>query len=806
MPVAIIPGGIMISTMFVSWFTVAAVALSVAMSVASYAMTAASKPKMPKYSQTSQGHLVNSQLSNEPVRVVYGQCRVGGNRVFVNAAGDDHKYLALAITWSEGPIEGIATDFSGSRIKFDDKRMQYYYDYHGLVLVINDNHYGTADQEVDAYLSNGTYGNPRWNDPMKWTAYSSFILTYNEEAWSKLPDITAVIQGRTLYDPRTGTVSWGTGDTPQSRNPALVWLDFMTNDRYGMGIPYSLIDLDSVSTVATWCDAQDPWIQFDGAIIDQMPFMEVLHDIMDSFRGYMIWSGGKYYLKNYAADSAVMSLTEKDINTLPDRFQISMPGIPETPNQAKVTFYDPDDDYTAKTLTITDSTNLTLDGEPRVMDKVLIGVGSYELAAHIGTFHLKRARYNKTYTLPCSIRTLALDPGDIVQTTHSFPGWTNERMRLVSSSITPDQQLSCTFQEENNDIYDMTGIHVAVHSAYNSTISDPNINHAIPSGLVATTGPDETTDQDKLDTYILFQCNNVESGLAYEFRWRKKGETRWEKKVIEDPGPQIGEPTFTGSGKLTMATDGEFTETTAASYRVEITDSSYPNKFRWSDDGGVTWDATDVVIDGDLQHLNNGVMVEFLSTTAITLGKLVFHVRYTGVVGDRWDFTASPSPTTIKLRLGGLPYNTKYYWAVRSIGKDNRKSKWSWPAPTTITTWAPPVPSMAGYYPKISRIKPKKIRIDWSDWPDFGEYFVKAYKVMYKVGAYADISKYTLRHKCSNKESSYTDADLPRKITYDIRVVPVGYTQDGFPSDSDETLTDSDSVYVSSTMPVVTEL
>ena len=804
MPVAVVGGGIMISTMFVSWFTVAAVALSVAMSVASYAMTSA-KPKMPKYSQTSQGHLINSQLSNDPVRVVYGQCRVGGNRVFVNAAGDDHKYLAIALTWSEGPIEGIATDLSGTRVKFDDKRMQYYDDYKGLDLVQTNNHLGTADQTSDTLLSNGTYGNPRWNDPMKWTAYSSFILSYNEEAWSKMPDITAVIKGRTLYDPRTGTVSWGTGDTPQSQNPALVWLDFMTNDRYGMGISYSLIDLPSVSTVATWCDAQDPWIQFNGGIFDQMPFIEVLQDIMDSFRGYMIWSEGKYYLKNYAADSAVMTLTERDINTLPDRFQISMPGIPETPNQAKVTFYDPDDDYTAKTLTITDSTNLTLDGEPRVMDKVLIGVGSYELAAHIGTYHLKRARYNKTYTLPCSIRTIALDPGDIIQTTHSFPGWTNERMRLVSASVTPDQQLSCTFQEENNSIYDMTGVHVAVHSAYNSTISDPDLKHDTPTGLVATTGMDDTTDQDKLDTYLLFQCDNMEAGLSYEFRYRKKGDSKWFKKVIEDPGAQISEPTFTGTGSLTMGVDGEYTETTNKTYKVEITDSGYPNKFRWSDDGGATWEATDVEVNGDLQILNNGVMVEFASTETVIVGGFTFHTRYSGHIGDYWTFTASPQPSTISVKIGSLPYNTKYYWCVRTAGKDNRKSKWAWPAPTTIVTACPPVPSMSDYTPSIATIKPKKIRIDWSDWPDFGKYFVKKYKIMYKVGAFADISKYTLKDKVDNTRSSYTAVDMSRKVTYDFRIIPVGYTQDGFPSEQYETITEGDKVYASSTMPVITE-
>lgn len=801
MPVAAVYGGIMVGTMFVSYAAIAMAALSIALSVASYAITAANKPKMPKYSQTSQGHLLNSQLSNEPVRVIYGKVRVGGNRVFVNAAGDDHKRLTIALTWSEGPIEGIDTDASGLRISMDDKRIQHYQDFKGVDLVSHTQHYGTADQTVDTMLSSGTFGNPRWNDPMKWTAYSSFMLGYNEEAWARMPDITAVVKGRTLYDPRTGTVGWGTGDTPQSQNPALVWLDFMTNERYGMGISYSLIDLDAVSSVATWCDGQTPAIQFNGALLDQMPFIEILQDIMDSFRGYMIWSSGKYYLKNYAADSAVMNLTEKDIDTLPDRFQIAMPGIPETPNQAKITFYDPDDDYVAKTLTITLPSELTLDGEPRVMEKVLIGVADYKLAAHIGTYHLKRTRYNKTFTMPCSVRTIALDPGDIVQTTHTFPGWTNERLRLISSSLTTDHKVGCIFQEEDADIYDMSGVNIAVHSAWNSTIPDTNAVHDKPTGLVATTGADETTE-DLLDAYIQLQCAHMGSGLSYEFGYRQKGASKWEKRLIEDPGPEVSEPTFTGSGTLSMGVDGEFTGTTATSYRVEIIDSGYPNRFRWSDDAGATWDATGVEVTGDLQELNNGIWIEFATTTD---SKKPVADKKGGVVGDRWDFTVVQQDV-IKTRLKAMPLNKKYYWYVRTVGKDNRKSKKSYPSPAYITTWAPQLPSMSGYYPSIIR-KPqgRNIKINWSTWTDFGKYWVKKYKIMYKVGAYGDISKYTLLETVSNKKSSYTEVDLSPKITYDIRIIPVGYSGDGWPSDSDELLFDNDTVYVSSSQPTVAE-
>lgn len=52
-----------------------------------------------------------------------------------------------------------------------------------------------------------------------------------------------------------------------------------------------------------------------------------------------------------------------------------------------------------------------------------------------------------------------------------------------------------------------------------------------------------------------------------------------------------------------------------------------PNTFKWSDDGGSTWDATGVAITGSAQDLNNGVTVTFGATTG--------HRK-----DDYWTFTA----------------------------------------------------------------------------------------------------------------------------------------------------------------------
>jgi hypothetical protein len=60
--------------------------------------------------------------------------------------------------------------------------------------------------------------------------------------------------------------------------------------------------------------------------------------------------------------------------------------------------------------------------------------------------------------------------------------------------------------------------------------------------------------------------------------------------------------------------------------RVEIDATGTPDTFKWSKDGGSTWEATGVAITGAGQALADGITIDFGATTGHTLG-------------DRWDWT-----------------------------------------------------------------------------------------------------------------------------------------------------------------------
>ena len=69
----------------------------------------------------------------------------------------------------------------------------------------------------------------------------------------------------------------------------------------------------------------------------------------------------------------------------------------------------------------------------------------------------------------------------------------------------------------------------------------------------------------------------------------------------------------TGGGSGSMVPSGSYTGSDVLNYKVEITTSGDVGaaQYRWSDDGGVTWDASAIVTSTSDAALNNGILVHF---------------------------------------------------------------------------------------------------------------------------------------------------------------------------------------------------
>ncbi|MEO0166599.1 MAG: phage tail protein [candidate division WOR-3 bacterium] len=700
------------------------------------------------------GHLLNTMSSTEPIKIGYGEARIGGNNVFIHTTdspqGGKNKILHLVLALCEGEVEGISTDGTGDKIWLDDKRVQYYETFKGKDLVDYYFHSGSNTQTVDLNLQSVFSS---WKEPMRNTAYIYFKVTYHYDAFTSLPEFTVQLKMKKIYDPRNGQVAY-------SRNPALVAFDFLTNKIYGMGIDISYWDLDSVKDAANWCDTNG--LYFDGVIVDRKSAQDNIEDILNCFRGYVVESMGKYYLRTYKDETPVMSLGEDDL--VMDVCSGRALGFLETPKLIKFSYIDANDNYLVKHGQYPEGAIETTSND-RVIEIPFIGISSYERALKMAKYHLLRSQFNREFSFQAKLKAWALEPGDIITITKSFLGWNNKKVRVKEVGIPQRGWVPLTVIEEDPAIYDST-VNITTHQSYKTTIPSPDDSPPMPTGLSASTGPDEETEN-KIDAYIDFQWDNMGYGLDYEIQFRKSDDTTWQKHFVKKIKGYCETPVGYGSGWFKLINNGEFYGPSNKNYLIRITTVGSPSKFGWSDDGGNSYKGWDIPITGNWQDLNYGVKIKFNQTSG-------------GYIMDFWEFEAKYEDP-IKVRIGRLECNKIYYWRVRSID-DKIESEWATPS-QWITTWSPSAPSMAGYSPVLTPLKyGKQIKVDWSSWSGFGEPNVKDYEIYCSTTKPCPIEE-QYRVASGIKGSNYTIKNLIPGQIYDIRVRPMGWGVAGTPSD-----------------------
>lgn len=165
---------------------------------------------------------------NAPLRITYGRDRLGAQiaNVLLHAG-----YYVVQCVWGEGPIDAVES------VTFADA---------AVPAGVQQQHYtGTAGQTANSWLVDAFAAKAVvYEDALPYVAYSVFRIPITIDAdWS---NITAVIRGRLLYDPRTTTTAYNT-------NAALAYADYLSHTRYGAG---RTIDWSSVIAPANACDEQ----------------------------------------------------------------------------------------------------------------------------------------------------------------------------------------------------------------------------------------------------------------------------------------------------------------------------------------------------------------------------------------------------------------------------------------------------------------------------------------------------------------------------------------------------------------------
>jgi len=418
----------------------------------SYKAARDAQKQAKKAADAMSGVLVNKESNIEPIPVVYGERRVGGVRVYVKTAGGKkNEYLYIALALCEGEIESI------SGIEIDDTPIT---DSKYLGLYSYQTFLGTDDQTVSTLLQES---GAEWTSDhrLRGVAYIAIRLKWDTDAFSGIPEITAVVRGRKIYDPRTTTTEW-------KDNPALCIRDYLTNNRYGKGLPLSAINDTAFSAAANDLDSftATPYSGASGTIkifktnavlnTGEEIFRNV-ERLLIGCRGFLPYTQGQYALKIDQSTSSLMTL---DTSTIIGGISISGSKKEDRFNRVVVKFPNPETDWQPDQAIWPDAgsaeetTFLAEDGGTLLVDEVDIeSVTNYYSARDIARILVLRSRNALRVGLRATSEALDLMIGDVVSITHPTPGWTAKPFQVEEIALNYDGTVNLSLIEYDSAIY-----------------------------------------------------------------------------------------------------------------------------------------------------------------------------------------------------------------------------------------------------------------------------------------------------------------------------------------------------------------
>jgi len=279
------------------------------------------------FAAEAKGTVVTVRESMSPWRVVYGQARVGGVLTYVEAAGNN------AVLWNVLTVAGHSIDSFVSFYANDDLLVfnggaTPTYSYYANYVVLPSQFYLNSGEWLYIYASCGDEGGQPfgglvsesaglWTDAHRQTGRAKFAvrMLYNSDVFpSGVPNFSAIIKGKKVYDSRTGVTAW-------SDNPALCVLDYLLSTSYGMSVPLASVDTASFNAAANICDetvnlatgGTEKRFTCNGVFtVDQSPD-QILPKLLSSMAGRLVYVSGKYYLYAGAYLTPTLTLTEDDL-------------------------------------------------------------------------------------------------------------------------------------------------------------------------------------------------------------------------------------------------------------------------------------------------------------------------------------------------------------------------------------------------------------------------------------------------------------------------------------------------------------
>lgn len=283
--------------------------------VTSWAL-AALAPKQDFGSVGSSGIMVNVRDPAAPQDFVYGKVRKGGVVTFYETTGTDNVFLHQIIVLAGHEVNSIGDIYINDQLATLDGEYvttagtgseQTSWDRKIRVR----KHKGDQTTADSTLTSETSLGSSFIGNDM---AYIYVRYEYDQTVFANgLPLVTAVVEGKKVYDPRTSTTAY-------SANAALCIRDFLVSE---YGLDDSAIDDTSFQAAANECDenvtlvdtSTEKRYEINGIVQANRPIGNVLQDMVTACAGTLYWGMGKWKLKAGAYSTYVKTLNLDDLRS-----------------------------------------------------------------------------------------------------------------------------------------------------------------------------------------------------------------------------------------------------------------------------------------------------------------------------------------------------------------------------------------------------------------------------------------------------------------------------------------------------------
>lgn len=376
-----------------------------------------------------------TQTTREPAgtrKLIYGKMRVGGNVVFIAHSGSDNKFLHLALVFATHHIN------SYEEIWFNDNRIWTatggFEDGWGTYVTVDTTKLGTTTQSASTLLTPIT----SWTTDHKLSgiAYIALKLEWNQDKFPQgVPNITAVIKGKRVYDPRTQVFAY-------SDNPALCLRDYMIDQDYGLGETASNINTQSVIDAANLCEEQ---VSLDGGgtqdrytcngVLDTgNQIKDNIEQLLSAMGGRLTYSGGEYFVDGAEYQAPTVTFDEADcISDIQTQTKQSRRSVF---NGVKGIFVSQEKNY--KVLDYPpqiSSTFATEDGDPIFLDMPLPFVTNNTQAQRLAKIALLKSRQQVVITMGVNLKGLQVKVGDTINVTNERLGYSSKVFEVIDYSL-----------------------------------------------------------------------------------------------------------------------------------------------------------------------------------------------------------------------------------------------------------------------------------------------------------------------------------------------------------------------------------